>query len=136
MRRRPRCDKHSSQKKPPVFMRAPELVTQAHLSETPGVTRGPVTSFRKQCGDCRCDVDVLPIHAHACAIIPKFPDDVMTLGPPEESGNASVKSLDDRRVYGGEIEGQHTCCGNSGRYVSRPLISPIRHQPTVAGRCR
>jgi hypothetical protein len=36
--------------------------------------------------------------------------------------------LDDRRVYGGEMEGgemegQHTYCSNSGRYVSRPLIS-------------
>jgi hypothetical protein len=30
-------------------------------------------------------VDVLPIYAHAGAIIPKFPDDVMTLRPPEEA---------------------------------------------------
>jgi hypothetical protein len=44
-------------------------------------------------------LDVLPIYAHTGAIIPKCPDDVMTLGPPEESGNASVKPLDDRRVY-------------------------------------
>jgi alpha-D-xyloside xylohydrolase len=44
-------------------------------------------------------LDVLPLYARAGAILPKIPDDVMTLVPPEESGNASVKSLDDRRVY-------------------------------------
>jgi alpha-D-xyloside xylohydrolase len=35
----------------------------------------------------------------AGAILPKIPDDVMTLVPPEESGNTLIKSLDDRRVY-------------------------------------
>jgi hypothetical protein len=44
------------------------------------------------------------------------------------------------RVPTGEMEGQHTYCSNSGRHVSRPLISPrispIRQQPTVADRCR
>jgi hypothetical protein len=44
-------------------------------------------------------LDVLPLYARAGAIISKIPDDVMTLVPPEQSGNASVKSLDDRRVY-------------------------------------
>jgi alpha-D-xyloside xylohydrolase len=44
-------------------------------------------------------LDVLPLYAGPGAIIPKMPDDVMTLVPPEESGNTSVKSLDDRRVY-------------------------------------
>jgi alpha-D-xyloside xylohydrolase len=44
-------------------------------------------------------LDVLPLYARAGAIIPKIPDDVMTLVPSEESGNTSVKSLDDRRVY-------------------------------------
>jgi hypothetical protein len=32
MRRRPRCDKRSSRKKPPVFMRVPELVTAGATS--------------------------------------------------------------------------------------------------------
>jgi alpha-D-xyloside xylohydrolase len=44
-------------------------------------------------------LDVLPLYARAGAILPKIPDDVMTLVPPEESGNGAVKSLDDRRVY-------------------------------------
>ena len=44
-------------------------------------------------------LDVLPLYARAGAILPKIPDDVMTLVPPAESGNTTVKSLDDRRVY-------------------------------------
>jgi alpha-D-xyloside xylohydrolase len=32
-------------------------------------------------------------------VIPKIPEDVMTLVPQSESGNTAVKSLDDRRVY-------------------------------------
>ncbi len=44
-------------------------------------------------------LDVLPLYARAGAILPKIPDDVMTLVPAKESGNASIKSLDDRRVY-------------------------------------
>jgi alpha-D-xyloside xylohydrolase len=43
--------------------------------------------------------DVLPLFARAGAILPKIPEDVMTLVPPAESGNTTVKSLDDRRVY-------------------------------------
>jgi alpha-D-xyloside xylohydrolase len=42
---------------------------------------------------------VLPLYARAGAIIPRIPDDVMTLVPPAESGNTSVRSLDERRVY-------------------------------------
>ncbi len=38
-------------------------------------------------------LDVLPLYARAGAILPKIPDDVMTLVPAEESGNTSVKSL-------------------------------------------
>ena len=44
-------------------------------------------------------LDVLPLYVRAGAILPKIPDDVMTLVPPEQSGNTSIKSLDDRRVY-------------------------------------
>jgi alpha-D-xyloside xylohydrolase len=32
-------------------------------------------------------------------VIPKLPEDVMTLVPQSESGNTTVKSMDDRRVY-------------------------------------
>jgi alpha-D-xyloside xylohydrolase len=43
--------------------------------------------------------DVLPLYVRAGAVIPKIPEDVMTLVPQSESGNSKVKSMDDRRVY-------------------------------------
>ena len=43
------------------------------------------------------------------AVIPKIPEDVMTLVPQSESGNSEVKSLDDRRVY--EMIGDAGACG-------------------------
>ncbi|MGC2399194.1 MAG: TIM-barrel domain-containing protein, partial [Acidobacteriaceae bacterium] len=42
---------------------------------------------------------VLPLYARAGSIIPKIPEDVMTLVPLAESRNAAIKALDDRRVY-------------------------------------
>lgn len=68
------------------------------------VTRGHSPRFGSNVMIADATLDVLPIHAHAGAIIPKFPDDVMTQGPPEESGNASVKSLDDRRRFRGPTD--------------------------------
>jgi alpha-D-xyloside xylohydrolase len=44
-------------------------------------------------------VDQIPVYVRAGAVIPKIPEDVMTLVPQSESGNTTVKSLDDRRVY-------------------------------------
>jgi alpha-D-xyloside xylohydrolase len=44
-------------------------------------------------------VEEIPVWARAGAVIPKIPEDVMTLVPQSESGNTAVKSLDDRRVY-------------------------------------
>jgi alpha-D-xyloside xylohydrolase len=44
-------------------------------------------------------MDVLPLYVRSGAIIPKIPEDTMTLVPSAESGNTSVKSLDDRRIY-------------------------------------
>jgi alpha-D-xyloside xylohydrolase len=38
-------------------------------------------------------------------VIPKIPEDVMTLVPQSESGNTRVKAMDDRRVY--EVMGNH-----------------------------
>jgi alpha-D-xyloside xylohydrolase len=43
--------------------------------------------------------DSIPVYVRAGAIIPKIPEDVMTLVPLSESGNRTVKSLDNRRVY-------------------------------------
>lgn len=44
-------------------------------------------------------LDVLPLFVRAGAVIPKIPEEIMTLVPKEESGNAAVKSLDTRRIY-------------------------------------
>jgi len=44
-------------------------------------------------------LDRIPVWARAGAVIAKIPEDVMTLVPQKESGNAKVKSLDERRVY-------------------------------------
>jgi alpha-D-xyloside xylohydrolase len=44
-------------------------------------------------------IDAIPVWARAGAVIPKIPEDVMTLVPPAESGNNTIQSLDDRRVY-------------------------------------
>jgi alpha-D-xyloside xylohydrolase len=44
-------------------------------------------------------LDTIPVWARAGAVIPKIPEDIMTLVPRSESGNTKVKSLDDRRIY-------------------------------------
>ncbi|QHN02025.1 glycoside hydrolase family 31 protein [Granulicella sp. WH15] len=44
-------------------------------------------------------LDAIPVYARAGTILPKIPEDVMTLVPQSESGNSSVKTLDNRRVY-------------------------------------
>ena len=41
----------------------------------------------------------IPVYVRAGAVIPKIPEDVMTLVPSSESGNTTVKTLDDRLVY-------------------------------------
>jgi alpha-D-xyloside xylohydrolase len=43
--------------------------------------------------------DTIPVYARRGAILPKIPEDIMTLVPQSESGNKTVKTLDDRRVY-------------------------------------
>jgi alpha-D-xyloside xylohydrolase len=44
-------------------------------------------------------VDTIPVYARRGTILPKIPEDVMTLVPQSESGNKMVKTLDDRRIY-------------------------------------
>ena len=41
----------------------------------------------------------IPVYARRGTILPKIPEDIMTLVPQSESGNKTVKTLDDRRVY-------------------------------------
>jgi alpha-D-xyloside xylohydrolase len=44
-------------------------------------------------------LDRIPLYVREGAILPKIPDDVMTLVPPTEYKDQTVKSLDNRRVY-------------------------------------
>jgi alpha-D-xyloside xylohydrolase len=71
-------------------------------------------------------VDVLPLYVRAGAVIPKIPEDVMTLVPQSESGNSRVKSLDDRRVYeliGGAGAAEVHFTDFEGRKLSRGVNS-------------
>ncbi len=60
-------------------------------------TGQPVTGSKATVADAA--VDVLPLYIRAGAVLPKIPEDVMTLVPSSESGNTHIHSLDDRRVY-------------------------------------
>jgi hypothetical protein len=65
---------------------------------------------------------VLPLWVRAGAVLPKIPEDVMTLVPEKESGNTTVKSLDDRRVYeviAGNEPGETKITDFEGRAVTR-----------------
>jgi len=68
-------------------------------------------------------VDRIPLWARAGAVLPKIPEDVMTLVPSSESGNTSIKSLDNRRVYeivGGSAESPDTTVTDfEGRTIAR-----------------
>ena len=68
-------------------------------------------------------VDTIPVWARAGAVLPKIPEDVMTLVPQKESGNTAVKSLDDRRVYevigGGTGSAETTLTDFEGRVLTR-----------------
>jgi len=81
-------------------------------------TGAPVSGGRTVVVDAA--MDVIPVYVRAGAVIPKIPEDVMTLVPPGESGNKQVKSLDERRVYevfGGE--GPSTTSDFEERTVAR-----------------
>jgi alpha-D-xyloside xylohydrolase len=43
--------------------------------------------------------DTIPVYARKGTILPKIPEDVMTLVPAAESGNKEIHTLDNRRVY-------------------------------------
>jgi len=65
--------------------------------------------------------DTIPVWARAGAVLPKIPEDVMTLVPEKESGNSAVKSLDDRRVVEliGGSAGETRITDFEGRVVVR-----------------
>ena len=60
-------------------------------------TGAPVTGGRTVVVDA--PLDVIPVYARAGAVIAKIPDDVLTLVPAAESGNTTLKTMDDRRVF-------------------------------------
>ncbi len=66
-------------------------------------------------------VDKIAVWVRAGAVIPKIPEDVMTLVPQSESGNTTVKSLDDRRVYeiNDDAGGASTITDFEGRIIAR-----------------
>ncbi len=47
----------------------------------------------------RAPLDTIPVFARQGTVLPKIPDDIMTLVSPADSGNKTVHSLDNRRVY-------------------------------------
>jgi alpha-D-xyloside xylohydrolase len=67
--------------------------------------------------------DVLPLWVRAGAVIPKIPEDVMTLVPQSESGNTKVKSMDDRRIYEVVGDGDAKITDFEGRIVVRSANS-------------
>jgi alpha-D-xyloside xylohydrolase len=67
--------------------------------------------------------DVLPLWVRAGAVIPKIPEDVMTLVPQSESGNTKVKSMDDRRIYEVVGDGNAKITDFEGRIVVRSANS-------------
>jgi alpha-D-xyloside xylohydrolase len=54
---------------------------------------GPLTIVAK------APLDTIPVYAKRGTVLPKIPEDVMTLVPEAESGNAQLHTLDQRRVY-------------------------------------
>jgi alpha-D-xyloside xylohydrolase len=64
-------------------------------------------------------LDSIPVWVRAGAVIPKIPEDVMTLVPQSESGNKTVKSLDDRRIYEVIGGGESKITDFEGRTVVR-----------------
>ncbi len=52
----------------------------------------------------KAPLDTIPVFARKGTILPKIPEDVMTLVPADESGNQKVHTLDNRRVF--EILGE------------------------------
>jgi len=88
----------------PDFLVAP--VTGAGVARTVYLPKGDWVNYwtgMQANGEKTLNVDVpvdaIPVYVRAGAVIPRLPDDVMTLVPTAESGNSDVKTMDDRRVY-------------------------------------
>jgi alpha-D-xyloside xylohydrolase len=65
-------------------------------------------------------VDTIPVWVRAGAVVPKIPEDVMTLVPQKEGGNATVTSLDERRVY--EVIGSEAADARLTDFEERSVV--------------
>jgi alpha-D-xyloside xylohydrolase len=65
-------------------------------------------------------LDVIPVWVRAGAVLPRIPEDVMTLVPAAESGNAAIKTLDERRIY--EIVGSSTGATTTNDFEGRTIL--------------
>ena len=65
-------------------------------------------------------LDTIPVWVRAGAVLPRIPEDVMTLVPAAESGNASIKTLDERRVF--EIVGSSSEDVTTTDFEGRVLV--------------
>jgi alpha-D-xyloside xylohydrolase len=77
---------------------------------------GPTTIIAK------APLDDIPVYAKKGTVLPKIPEDVMTLVSPYESGNTTIPSLDNRRVYevlGGGADSETTFTDFEGRTLVR-----------------
>ncbi len=78
-------------------------------------------------------LDRIPVWVRAGAIVPKIPEDVMTLVPETEYGDRSVKGMDDRRVYeifpGGPVRGITDFEGRRVEPGEGPRSLAIRGKP-------
>lgn len=64
-------------------------------------------------------IDSIPLWVRDGAILPKIPEDIMTLVPQSESGDTHTRSLDSRRVYEMYGEGDTTLTDFEGRTLER-----------------
>ncbi len=64
-------------------------------------------------------LEVLPLFVRAGAVLPRIPEDIMTLVPEKESGNRTVKTLDERRIYEVFEGAANTITDFEGRSVVR-----------------
>ena len=78
-------------------------------------------------------LDTIPVFARRGTILPKIPEDVMTLVPAAESGNKDLHALDNRRVYeilGPAAESDTTITDFEDRTITRSgntlrIVSPV-----------
>ena len=70
----------------------------------------------------RAPLDTIPVYARRGTVLPKIPDDIMTLVSPTDSGNKTIHSLDNRRVFeivGAAADNEISFIDFEGRKVTR-----------------